>query len=87
MYFAFHEQDHKEPSMFKLIVVGEEEKVVGIHILGQGCDEAMQGFAVAVKMGGRRLSYVPHFSISYQTMPYSYERRSRQYCRYSSDIC
>jgi pyruvate/2-oxoglutarate dehydrogenase complex dihydrolipoamide dehydrogenase (E3) component len=53
MYFAFHDQDHKEPSMFKLIVVGEEEKVVGVHILGQGCDEAMQGFGVAVKMGGK----------------------------------
>jgi len=41
--------------MFKLIVVGEEEKVVGVHILGQGCDEAMQGFGVAVKMGGKGL--------------------------------
>lgn len=43
--------------MFKLIVVGEEEKVVGIHILGQGCDEAMQGFGVAIKMGGKRLMH------------------------------
>lgn len=38
--------------MFKLICVGEEEKVVGVHIFGQGSDEIMQGFAVAVKMGG-----------------------------------
>lgn len=38
--------------MYKLICVGEEEKVVGIHILGMGSDEAMQGFGVAVKMGG-----------------------------------
>lgn len=53
LYFAFHEQEHKEPSMFKLICVGEEEKVVGIHILGQGSDEITQGFAVAVKMGGK----------------------------------
>lgn len=38
--------------MYKLIVVGEEERVVGVHIIGQGSDEVLQGFAVAVKMGG-----------------------------------
>jgi len=38
--------------MYKLIVTGPEEKVVGIHLIGQGSDEAMQGFGVAVKMGG-----------------------------------
>ena len=37
--------------MYKLIVVGEEEKVVGVHIIGMGSDEVMQGFGVAVKMG------------------------------------
>lgn len=46
------EEEHKEPSMYKLVCVGPEEKVVGIHIIGQGSDEVMQGFAVAVKMGG-----------------------------------
>lgn len=45
-------EDHKEPSVYKLIVVGEEEKVVGVHIIGLGSDEVMQGFGVAVKMGG-----------------------------------
>lgn len=29
-------------------------QVVGIHIMGPGCDEAMQGFAVAVKMGATK---------------------------------
>jgi len=38
--------------MYKLVVVGEEERVVGVHIIGQGSDEVMQGFGVAVKMGG-----------------------------------
>lgn len=37
----------------KVICVGPEEKVVGIHIIGMGCDEIMQGFGVAVKMGGK----------------------------------
>lgn len=46
-------EDHKEPSSFKLICQGPDEKVVGIHIIGMGCDEIMQGFGVAVKMGGK----------------------------------
>ncbi|KAG8954679.1 Glutathione reductase [Tulasnella sp. 424] len=54
LYFSMIEEHHKEPSMFKLIVQGPEEKVVGIHILGMGCDEVMQGFGVAVKMGARK---------------------------------
>jgi len=38
--------------MYKLIVVGPEERVVGIHIIGLGSDEVIQGFSVAVKMKG-----------------------------------
>lgn len=38
--------------MYKLICAGPEEKVVGVHIIGAGSDEVLQGFAVAVKMGG-----------------------------------
>jgi len=53
MYFAMLPEDHKEPSYFKLVVVGEEEKVVGVHIIGMGADEITQGFGVAVKMGGK----------------------------------
>jgi len=55
MYFAFIDEDHREPTAYKLIVVGEEEKVVGVHMVGQGSDEAMQGFGVAVKMGGKSI--------------------------------
>lgn len=43
--------------MYKLIVVGEEEKVVGIHVIGLGSDELMQGFAVAVKMGATKKDF------------------------------
>jgi len=46
------DEEHKEPTVYKLICVGPEERVVGVHIIGQGSDEVMQGFAVAVKMGG-----------------------------------
>ena len=52
LYFSMIHEDRKEPSVHKLVVVGKEEKVVGVHIIGLGSDEIMQGFAVAVKMGG-----------------------------------
>ena len=39
--------------MFKVVVVGPEERVVGVHVIGMGSDELIQGFAVAVKMGGK----------------------------------
>lgn len=40
-----------EQSMVKLVTVGEERKVVGIHVLGPGSDELLQGFAVALQKG------------------------------------
>lgn len=38
-------------SLFKMVCAGDEEKVVGIHLLGEGADEILQGFAVALKAG------------------------------------
>ena len=35
----------------KLVTVGEEERLVGCHVVGAGADEMMQGFAVAISMG------------------------------------
>ncbi|KAL0947519.1 hypothetical protein HGRIS_013618 [Hohenbuehelia grisea] len=54
LYFSMVPEEHKEPSMYKLVCVGPEERVVGIHIVGAGSDEVMQGFAVAVKMKARK---------------------------------
>ncbi|KAI8999073.1 glutathione reductase [Trametes punicea] len=54
LYFSMLPEDHKEPSVYKLICVGPEERVVGIHIIGLGSDEIMQGFGVAVKMGATK---------------------------------
>ena len=45
---------HKAPSLVKLIVTGTNEKVVGCHVIGDGADEMIQGFAVAVKMGATK---------------------------------
>lgn len=38
----------------KMICVGPDEKVVGIHLIGHACDEIMQGFGVAIKMGATK---------------------------------
>jgi glutathione reductase (NADPH) len=46
--------DSPQRSLFKLVCVGEEERVVGIHLLGEGSDEILQGFAVALKHGIRK---------------------------------
>lgn len=52
MYYAVLE--HKLPTAVKLITQGPEEKVIGCHVIGDGADEMIQGFAVAVKMGARK---------------------------------
>ncbi len=43
--------DVPQRSLFKLVCVGAERRVVGIHLLGEGADEILQGFAVALKRG------------------------------------
>ena len=48
-------KDHKVSASMKLVCAGDDEKVVGVHIIGQGADEILQGFAVAVKMGARKV--------------------------------
>ncbi|KAG1471529.1 hypothetical protein G6F56_002071 [Rhizopus delemar] len=55
MYFSMLE--HKEPTAYKLVVTGPEEKVVGVHILGRGSDEILQGFGVAVRMGATKANF------------------------------
>jgi glutathione reductase (NADPH) len=46
--------ERKPRTTVKLVVVGPEEKVVGIHVIGRGADEMLQGFAVALRMGARK---------------------------------
>ncbi len=45
---------HGTTTAMKLVCAGREEKVVGIHIIGDNADEMLQGFAVAVKMGATK---------------------------------
>jgi len=52
MYNAF--TPHKSKTAMKLIVVGDDEKVIGIHMIGLAADEMLQGFAVAMRMGATK---------------------------------
>jgi glutathione reductase (NADPH) len=47
----------KVKTHMKMICLLPEEKVVGIHMIGLGCDEMLQGFAVAVKMGATKSDF------------------------------
>jgi glutathione reductase (NADPH) len=43
--------DAPQHSLFKLVCVGDEKRVAGVHLMGENADEILQGFAVAVKLG------------------------------------
>mgnify|MGYP006133414941 CR=1 FL=1 len=50
-------EDYRDPTRMKLICAGKEEKVVGLHSIGFGSDELLQGFAVAMKMGATKRDF------------------------------
>lgn len=47
----------KPPTAMKLVTYGPTEIVVGVHCIGMGVDEMMQGFGVAVKMGATKADF------------------------------
>ena len=47
----------KIPTLMKLVTVGDQERVVGCHVIGLQADEIIQGFAVAVKMGASKKDF------------------------------
>jgi glutathione reductase (NADPH) len=55
MYHAL--TTRKPRSEMKLVTVGPEKRVVGVHVIGPGADEMMQGFAVAVRMGATKRDF------------------------------
>ncbi len=46
--------DHGTTTAMKLVCAGPQQRVVGIHMIGDGVDEMLQGFAVALKMGATK---------------------------------
>lgn len=48
---------HRQPCRMKLVCAGKDEKIVGLHGIGFGVDEMIQGFAVAIKMGATKADF------------------------------
>ena len=48
---------HKQPSLFKLICRLPDEKIIGVHAIGRGVDEMMQGYSVALTAGATKKDY------------------------------
>jgi glutathione reductase (NADPH) len=51
------DQEKKPKTAMKLICAGEEELVVGLHVIGMGADEMLQGFGIALKMGATKADF------------------------------
>ncbi len=47
----------KTTTAMKLVCVGVDERIVGCHIIGDGADEMLQGFAVAINMGATKADF------------------------------
>jgi glutathione reductase (NADPH) len=55
MYYALTAR--KVRAEMKLVTVGSERRIVGLHVIGAGADEMLQGFAVAVRMGATKKDF------------------------------
>jgi glutathione reductase (NADPH) len=55
MFYALTEV--KPRTAMKLVTAGADERIVGCHVIGQGADEMIQGFAVAMTMGARKCDF------------------------------
>jgi glutathione reductase (NADPH) len=45
------------PTLMKLVCIGPEERIIGLHVCGDAAEEMLQGFAVAVTMGATRADF------------------------------
>ncbi|KAK5961586.1 glutathione-disulfide reductase GLR1 PWA37_000952 [Arxiozyma heterogenica] len=55
MYYSM--LTNKSPIRYKLVCAGPEEKVVGLHLVGDASAEILQGFGVAIKMGATKKDF------------------------------
>ena len=52
LFYATAQQKHM--TSMKLVTLLPEERLLGIHVIGRGADEMIQGFAVALRLGARK---------------------------------
>jgi len=47
----------KQRAAVKLVTLGKDERIIGLHVIGEGADELLQGFAVAIRMGATKRDF------------------------------
>jgi len=67
MFFSPADEDHKQKSFFKVVCVKNDKEddgvtwnhlnVAGVHGIGKGIDEMMQGLSIAVVMGATKQDF------------------------------
>ena len=57
MFYALSQDEKKIKSSMKLITQVDDERFIGCHIIGEGADEMLQGFAVAIKNGATKKDF------------------------------
>jgi glutathione reductase (NADPH) len=54
LYGPWSSSTEEKPKTSMKVVTRGGKEVIGIHLIGHGCDEMIQGFAVAMKMGATK---------------------------------
>jgi glutathione reductase (NADPH) len=49
--------NNRQMCKMKLVCLGKSEKIIGIHGIGHGLDEILQGFSVALRMGATKKDF------------------------------
>ena len=49
--------ERKRRAAMKLVTIGSDQRIVGLHVIGMGADEMLQGFAVALRMGATKRDF------------------------------
>ena len=58
LYYAMVDSERKAWSRYKLVVnKADNNRVVGLHLIGEGSAEILQGFGVAIKMGATKQDF------------------------------
>ncbi len=55
MYHGLTERRRR--AEMKLVTAGADKRIVGLHVIGMGADEMLQGFAVALRMGATKADF------------------------------
>lgn len=56
-YSVFDNREDAIPCSYKLVCAGQDEKVVGLHTIGPGSSDMLQGFGVAIKMSATKADF------------------------------